>query len=95
MDKKVENKIEEALTEQLHNSYLRGLAVGGKAFVGTIYDIILKDKKQKINSAKTLIKIENSCKKMLDISDKYDKKTLAKNIIEAVDREKSKYEEKE
>lgn len=93
MDAKTENKIEEALKEQLHKSYLRGLAVGGKSFVGTIYDIILKDKKQKINPAKTLMKIESSCKRMLDISDNYDKTTLAENIVEAVEREKSKYEE--
>ena len=92
MDAKAENKIEEVLKEQLHKSYLRGLAVGGKSFIGVIYDIIVKDKKQRINPAKTLMKIESSCKRMLDVSDNYDKNTLTENIIEAVEREKSKHE---
>lgn len=74
MDDKAENKIEKALKEQLHKSYLRGLAVGGKSFIGVIYDAILKDKKQRINPTKTLMKIESLCKRMLNVSDNYDKK---------------------
>ena len=92
-EKKTEELLEEALKEQLNKAYLRGLAVGGKTFVGSVYDIILKGKKQKLNPAKVLLKIESTCKRLLSVAEDYEKKDLTENIIEAVEREKNKNEE--
>lgn len=95
VEENAEEKVEEALKEQLHKAYLSGLSVGGKSFIGVIYEIILKDKKQRMNPAKTLMKIERSCKRMLDVADNYNKTTLKEDIAEAIDREIDKAEEKQ
>lgn len=86
MDKKTENVIEDALQEQLHNAYLRGMAAGGKTFVGVIYDIILKSKKHRSNPAKTLMNIEITCKRMLNVSNEYVKETTMNAVKEEVKR---------
>lgn len=93
MDKDTEKKMEEVLKLQLHNAYIRGLAVGGKSFIGVIYDMLIDDKKRRVNPALTLAKIEQKCKHMLGVSDEYTKKILKQNIAEAVDRERNKYGE--
>ena len=85
--------MEEVLKLQLHNAYIRGLAIGGKSFVGVIYDMLIDDKKRRVNPALTLAKIEQKCKHMLGVSDEYTKKILKQNIAEAVDRERSKHSE--
>lgn len=89
MDKRTENIIEDALQEQLHNAYLRGMAVGGKTFVGTIYDIIMKSKKQRSNPAKTLMNIEATCKRMLNVPNEYVKETTMNAVKEEVERVKA------
>lgn len=89
MNKKDEKVIEEALKEQLHNAYLKGMAVGGKTFVGAIYDIIIKSKKQRSNPAKTLMNIEATCKRMLNVSNEYVKETTMNAVKEEVERVKS------
>ena len=86
MDKKDETIIEEALKEQLHNAYLRGMAVGGKTFVGTIYDIIIKSKSQRLNPAKILMNVETTCKRMLNVSNEYVKETTMSAIKEEVEK---------
>lgn len=93
MDKDTEKKMEEVLKLQLHNAYIRGLAIGGKSFVGVIYDMLIDDKKHRVNPALTLAKIEQKCKHMLGVTDEYTKKILKQNIVEAVDRERNKYGE--
>lgn len=89
MDKKDEVVIEEALKEQLHNAYLKGMSVGGKTFIGTIYDIIIKSKKQQLNPAKTLMNIEATCKRMLNVSNEYIKETTMDAVKEEVERVKA------
>lgn len=89
MNKENEIVIEEALKEQLHNAYLKGMAVGGKTFVGAIYDIIIKSKKQRSNPAKTLMNIEATCKRMLNVSNEYVKETTMNAVKEEVERVKS------
>lgn len=90
MDKENEIVIEEALKEQLHNAYLRGMAVGGKTFVGAIYDIIIKSKKQRSNPMKTLMNIEATCKRMLNVSNEYVTETTKNAIIDVVENLSSK-----
>lgn len=89
MDKKDEVVIEEALKEQLHNAYLKGMAAGGKTFVGAIYDIIIKAKKQRLNPAKTLMNIETTCKRMLNVSSEYIKERTMDAVKEEVERVKT------
>lgn len=93
MDKDTEKKMEEVLKLQLHNAYIRGLAIGGKSFIGVIYDMLIDDKKHRVNPALTLAKIEQKCKHMLGVTDEYTKKILKQNIAKAVDRERNKYGE--
>lgn len=93
MDKDTEKKMEEVLKLQLHNAYISGLAIGGKSFVGVIYDMLIDGKKHRVNPALTLAKIEQKCKHMLGVTDEYTKKILKQNIAEAVDRERNKYGE--
>lgn len=95
MDKDTVKKMEEVLKLQLHNAYIRGLAIGGKSFVGVIYDMLIDDKKHRVNPALTLAKIEQKCKHMLGVTDEYTKKILKQNIAEAVDRERIKYTDTE
>ncbi|MBQ3543410.1 MAG: hypothetical protein IJA34_00225 [Lachnospiraceae bacterium] len=69
---------QEKVEELMKNAYTKGLSVGGKAFVGSVYRIILEDKKNRINPAKTLIKVENTCKKLLAISPDVNNENKAK-----------------
>lgn len=96
MDNQKENAtddmIESALKEQLHNAYLKGMAAGGKTFVGVVYDIILKSKEKRSNPMKTLIEVENACKRMLDVTSTYDQKetrAAIKRVLDNLDSENS------
>ena len=65
---------EQKLEELLRDAYTRGLATGGKAFVGAIYEAILEDRSKNQNPAKTVVRIELMCKRMLDVAEKSDKR---------------------
>ncbi len=65
---------EQKLEALLKDAYTRGLAAGGKAFVGVIYDAILDDRSKNQNPAKTVVRIEAMCKRMLEVAEKSDKK---------------------
>lgn len=67
------------LEKMLHNAYLKGIAMGGKTYVGVILDIIISGKKNRQNAAKILMKLENTCKRLLAVSDTYDKKNKTVN----------------
>lgn len=60
---------EDKLETMMRNAYLAGLSKGGKTFVGLIYEMILEDRSKKSNPAKTVLRIEATCKKMLDMED--------------------------
>lgn len=69
---------QEKVEELMKNAYTKGLSVGGKAFVGSVYRIILEDKKNRVNPAKTLMKVENTCKKLLAISPETNNENVTK-----------------
>lgn len=60
---------QEKLENMMKDAYLSGLSKGGKTFVGLVYEIILEDKAKKVNPAKTVLRIEATCKKMLNMED--------------------------
>ena len=67
------------LEKMIHNAYLKGIAMGGKSFVGVIFDIIIKGRKNRQNTAKILMQIERTCKRLLDVSESYTEKNKAEN----------------
>lgn len=60
---------QEKLENMMKDAYLSGLSKGGKTFVGLVYEIILEDKAKKVNPAKTVLRIEATCKRMLNMED--------------------------
>lgn len=60
---------QEKMETMIHEAYLTGLSKGGKTFVGLIYEIVLESHKKKLNPAKTVLKIETACKRMLGLED--------------------------
>lgn len=67
------------LERMLHNAYLKGIARGGKTYVGVILDIIMSGKKNRQNAAKILLKLETTCKRLLAVSDTYEKENKTVN----------------
>lgn len=60
---------QDKLEVMMRDAYLAGISKGGKTFVGLIYEMILEDRSKKSNPAKTVLRIEATCKKMLDMED--------------------------
>ena len=60
---------EQKLKEMMKDAYCSGLSRGGKTFVGVIYEAILDDRAKKQNPAKTVMRIEAMCKRMLGMED--------------------------
>ena len=57
------------IEKMLHETYLMGLSNGGKTFVGLVYEMIKEDRKKKANPAKTVLRVEAACRKMLGMED--------------------------
>lgn len=90
MDKKLETTIEETLKAQLMEAYTRGLAVGGKTFVGNVLNIIKDGRSKNINPVKILSKVKSSCEMLLGVAEQYDHKAMAEGMIESAKREHKK-----
>ena len=71
-DKTEKSEWEIQLEKLIHNAYLKGISMGGKTFIGVIYDLILTGRKNRLNTAKILMQIERTCKRMLDVSNSYN-----------------------
>lgn len=56
---------QEQLEKMMKDAYLSGLSKGGKTFIGMIYEIIIEDRKKRVNPAKTIMRVEATCKRML------------------------------
>lgn len=88
--KKAEWEIQ--LENMLRNAYLKGVSTGGKTFVGVILNIIIDGKKNRLNTAKILMRIENTCKRMLAVSDSYNQ-TKSENTVESISESAEESEE--
>lgn len=60
---------QEQLEKMMKDAYLSGLSKGGKTFIGMIYEIIIEDRKKRVNPAKTIMRVEATCKRMLGMPD--------------------------
>ena len=60
---------EQKLETMMKDAYYSGLSRGGKTFIGVIYEAILDDRAKKQNPAKTVMRIEAMCKRMLNMED--------------------------
>lgn len=71
---------QEQLEKMMKDAYLSGLSKGGKTFIGMIYEIIIEDRKKRVNPAKTIMRVEATCKRLLGMQDY--KPNNSKNNIE-------------
>lgn len=71
---------QEQLEKMMKDAYLSGISKGGKTFIGMIYEIIIEDRKKRVNPAKTIMRVEATCKRLLGMQDY--KPNKSKNNIE-------------
>lgn len=71
---------QEQLEKTMKDAYLSGISKGGKTFIGMIYEIIIEDRKKRVNPAKTIMRVEATCKRLLGMQDY--KPNNSKNNIE-------------